>query len=124
MSKETRTLTSDSNNNQEILKIEINNSINISISNEIPKIRIKFLSVGEAPALTKSKYVLTGSKLMYDAEKFLKSRLPKTEANKVYYFYCGSSFSPTPDQILQDLYDCFQVGGELILQYGVREFWG
>ena len=40
------------------------------------------------------------------------------------FLYCGSGFSPTPDQNLQDLFDSCQVGGELVVNYGVQEAWG
>lgn len=94
-------------------------------SGEISKIKIHFIAVGgDTSALTKPKILLSGTRLLYDAEKALKSKLPSEEAKKSFYFHCGSSFCPTPDQSLQDLFDCFQIGGELVLQYGIREVWG
>ena len=91
----------------------------------VSKIRVHFVAVGgEAPVLAKSKFLMNSALNIMETEKWLKKRLPKEELNRSYYFYCGSCFSPSPDQKLQTLFDCFQVRGELILQYGVREVWG
>lgn len=85
------------------------------------KILISLRAVGEAPNLKLNKYKLSGSKTLLDVEKFLKKTLSTTRA---LYLYCGSGFAPTPDQRLQDLYDCFQTGGELQIKYGFQETWG
>jgi ubiquitin-like protein ATG12 len=89
------------------------------------KVKILFVPVGgDALALSNSKFALNGSRLMIDAEKLLRSRLPKSESNRSFYFFCCSSFSPTPDQTIQDLYDCFGESGRLVLQYAVKPAWG
>ena len=77
--------------------------------------------VGEAPALKKAKYRLDGKKCLLDVERFLKKNIG---TNQSLFLYCGSGFAPTPNQNLQDLYDCFQVGGELVITYGLQEAWG
>lgn len=87
-------------------------------------VKINFISVGgDVPTLERSKYKFSADSRIYDIEKKLK-KLLNLNANKSLYFYCGSAFSPTPDQNIQDLYDCFQISGELVLQYGVMEVWG
>ena len=88
---------------------------------ESDKVLIFLRPVGEAPTLKKSKYKLDGKKCINDVEKFLKKVLGTTSS---LYLYCGTGFSPTPDQNLQDLYDCFQVGSELVITYGINEAWG
>ena len=77
---------------------------------------------GEVPALEKQKYKLDGTKAIVEVERFLKKKLSLDD--KMLYLFCGQGFSPTPDQVLQDLYDCFHIGEELVISYGVQEVWG
>mmetsp|Transcript_996 Transcript_996/g.1656 ORF Transcript_996/g.1656 Transcript_996/m.1656 type:complete len:118 (-) Transcript_996:1863-2216(-) len=88
----------------------------------LPKVLLYLRSVGEAPALKRNKFKLSGSKQLIEVEKFLRKSLG--QEGRAVYLYCGSGFSPTPDQVLQDLYDNFQVGGELTITYGIQESWG
>ncbi len=85
------------------------------------KIPIRLRPVGSAPVLKEPKLKLSGSRPVYDVHNFLKTQL-KTENGL--FLYCGNGFSPTPDQLLQDLYDCFRVGDELMIMYGIQENWG
>lgn len=71
--------------------------------------------------MKKNKFKLNGEKQLIEVERFLKKSLGQ---DKSVYLYCGSGFSPTSDQLLQDLYDSFQVGGELTINYGIQEAWG
>lgn len=65
-------------------------------------VQVHLRSVGEAAALKKSKFRIDGSKSIYEVEKFLRKQL-KHEGSM--FLFCGSGFSPTPDQILKDLFD-------------------
>ena len=122
---------------------------------------IHLRSVGEAPALIKSRFRISGEKKVIDVEKFVRGKLIPANVGSVaeipseqrqqsvvtarsVYLYCGTGFSPTADQILQvlaswrfvlpisnlhglnaqDLFDCFQVGGELTIYYSFMEAWG
>jgi ubiquitin-like protein ATG12 len=38
--------------------------------------------------------------------------------------YCNSAFAPSPEARVADLAACFQVEGELILNYCPTEAWG
>ena len=90
---------------------------------EFKKVLLFLRPVGEASGLKKSRYKLDGSKAIVEVEKFLKKTLG-IHHDQCLFLYCGSGFSPTPDQILQDLFDNFQTGGELIVNYGLQEAWG
>jgi hypothetical protein len=65
-------------------------------------VQVHLRSVGEASALKKSKFRIDGGKSIYEVEKFLRKQL-KHEGS--IFLFCGSGFSPTPDQILKDLFD-------------------
>eukprot|EP01041_Mallomonas_annulata_P000607 gene607-1171_t len=89
-------------------------------------------SVGEAAALKKSKFKIV--------ENFLRKQLKYDGA---LFIYCGSGFSPTPDQKIGDLFDvsvrilmsnmyapydnlqfqCFHTASELVVYYGYQEAW-
>jgi ubiquitin-like protein ATG12 len=91
----------------------------------VPKIPIRLRPVGQAPPLTNAKFQLSGSRSIFDVEIFLRGKIESDKSKPVGLFlYCGTGFSPTPDQLLQDLYDCFQIGGELVIMYGLQENWG
>lgn len=92
-----------------------------SEEDSVPKVHLHLRSVGEAPALKRNRFKLNGGKQLIEVEKFLKKSLGP---DKAVYLYCGTGFSPTPDQVLQDLYDFFQVGGELTIMYGIQESYG
>lgn len=59
-------------------------------------------SVGEAPSLKKAKFKIDGLKAISEVEKFLRKQLKYDNA---LFLFCGSGFSPTPDQLLQYLFD-------------------
>ena len=97
---------------------EINDSI---IIEEIEEITIHLRSIGGAPTLKQQKFKLKSSNTIYDIEKYLKKALGVQSL----FLYCGSAFSPTPDQKLKELFDCFKTSSnELILSYGLQESYG
>ena len=59
-------------------------------------------AIGEAPALKNAKFKIDGEKTVADVEKFLQKQLKYEGA---LFLFCGSGFSPTPDQKLQTLFD-------------------
>ena len=89
----------------------------------VNKVLLHLRPVGDALALRKTKYKLDGSKSMIEVDKFLRKTL-LMNVDQGLFLFCGSGFSPTLDQNLQDLFDCFQVGGELVIHYGIQEAWG
>ena len=99
------------------------NEIHQDVVKETSKVLLFLRPVGEVAGLRKTRYKLDGSKAIVEVEKFLKKTLEMT-ADQSIFIYCGSGFSPTPDQNLQDLFDNFQTNGELIVNYGIQEAWG
>jgi ubiquitin-like protein ATG12 len=92
-------------------------------SKENNKVLLFLRPVGEASGLKKTRYKLDGTKAIAEVEKFLKKTLG-IPPDQSLFLYCGTGFSPTPDQNLQDLFDNFHVGGELVVNYGIQEAWG
>ena len=90
---------------------------------QTPKVLIYLKSVGEAPSLTRQKFKLDGTKTCLEIDKFLRKNIG-VSSDKSIYLFIGSGFTPGFDQSLQSLFDLFEVGGELVIQYGLKEMWG
>ncbi|GAB9471222.1 hypothetical protein Gpo141_00008444 [Globisporangium polare] len=110
------------------------------------KVTLQFVAVGNAPLMKRTKFTVNGHDQLSVVYKFLKKqlRLKDTDAlvrsvsvypdviavqitdTGVYvqFVYCNSSFAPSPDQKLSSLYECFQVGDVLILNYSLTQAWG
>ena len=78
-------------------------------------------SIGSAPSLKTQRFKLDSNKTVYEVEKYLKKALGVQSI----FLYIGSGFSPTADQSLKELNECFQSSsGELIISYGLQECYG
>jgi ubiquitin-like protein ATG12 len=95
------------------------------------KIKVHFVSVGNAPILRKSKFLMSSSDEFRVATSFLRKLLKldasTTSTNKTSMpplFLYIHSFVPSPDQRMGDLMDCFGVRGELVVHYSLMEAWG
>lgn len=85
------------------------------------KIPILLRPIGSAPLLTKNRFHLSGTRQIVEVEKYLRKTI---QTDKGLFLYCGTGFSPTPDQQVQDLFECFQIGGDLVVMYGIQEQYG
>ncbi|RYG52545.1 hypothetical protein EON66_09670, partial [archaeon] len=54
---------------------------------------------------------------------FLRKQLQMGDADAL-FCYLNSSFAPAPSQILSELYRCFAVDGELIVNYSITPAYG
>lgn len=94
----------------------------MSSSNEkVGEIAVILRAVGEAPQLKKKELTVSGEKSLLYIETALRVKL---KLDRALYLYCGTGFAPTPEQKLQDLFDCFQINGTLEIKYGFQETWG
>uniref|UniRef100_A0A7S2CZJ6 Ubiquitin-like protein ATG12 n=1 Tax=Octactis speculum TaxID=3111310 RepID=A0A7S2CZJ6_9STRA len=87
------------------------------------KVRVHFQAVGSAPIMRKNKFQIGAHERFATIPKFLRKQL-RLDENTPLFVYCNSAFCPSPDQRLQDLYQCFQRSNELVLNYCVQEAWG
>ena len=97
--------------------------VRAGIKQENAKILLYMKAVGEVQTLPRQKFKLDGSETLIEVERFLRKNL-NIPLNQFIYLFCGSGFSPSIDQNLQDLYDNFSIGGELVISYGIQEMWG
>lgn len=77
--------------------------------------------VANAPILKKTKFKIASDKPFGSIINFVSSQLGGKDR---VFLYCNSSFSPCADSIISDLFNCFKVGNELIINYAITEAWG
>ncbi|KAK6204524.1 ubiquitin-like autophagy protein Apg12-domain-containing protein [Scheffersomyces amazonensis] len=84
-----------------------------NVSSETPKITVRFVPIGSTPIIDKKVFTINRHQSVATLTKFLTKKL---RLNSV-HLYIQSSFSPTPDENLGDLFDSFRTGEELIISY-------
>jgi len=85
------------------------------------KIIVRFRAVGDAPLLKSPVFKVDGSKEFSTIINGLKVKL-KHCTNL--HFYINNSFSPSPDEVINNLYKCFGSGGELQVNYATMPAYG
>ncbi|RMX68748.1 hypothetical protein DD238_004966 [Peronospora effusa] len=97
------------------------------------KVTLQFVAVGNAPLMKRTKFTVGGYDqlsvvggiryIFFKVYKFLKKQLRLKETDAL-FVYCNSSFAPSPDQRLSSLFESFQVGDVLVLNYSLTQAWG
>ncbi|RMX44454.1 hypothetical protein pdam_00010069 [Pocillopora damicornis] len=87
------------------------------------KVEVLLKAAGDAPIMVKKKWVVDGSKQVSYIIEFIRKYI-KCEPQDSLFVYVGQCFAPTPDQTLQNLYDCFGADGKLVLHYCKTQAWG
>jgi ubiquitin-like protein ATG12 len=86
------------------------------------KVIIHFRATGEAPILKKSKFQLSAHYKFHVVIEFLRKHLHSKPSDSLFLF-CNASFSPSPDAVIYDLFQCFQLNNELIINYAMQDAW-
>jgi len=105
---------------------KIEESKDYSIKRE-DKILVVLKAVGNTPILKEAKFKIGGNEKFSRLINFLRTQLEKTkkfDSKDSLYLYINSSFSPSPSEIIGDVYQCFKVQDMLIVNYSVTEAWG
>jgi ubiquitin-like protein ATG12 len=87
------------------------------------KLKVHFKAVGGAKMMKRNKFKLGSDKPWTIVDAFLRRQLQLT-AQEPLFTYVSSAFCPSPDELVGNLHDCFQVGGELVIQYSITAAWG
>lgn len=87
------------------------------------KILVNFRPTGAAPILKKTKFTLSATHRFGMVLEWLRKTL-HIKAGESLFVFCNAAFSPNPDSSMYDLFQCFQVGGELVLNYALQDAWG
>ncbi|POM58100.1 APG12 domain containing hypothetical protein [Phytophthora palmivora] len=87
------------------------------------KVTLQFVAVGSAPLMKRTKFTVNGHDQLSVVYKFLRKQLRLKDSESL-FVYCNSSFAPSPDQRLSSLFESFQVGDVLVLNYSLTQAWG
>ncbi|KAG3110953.1 hypothetical protein PI124_g10056 [Phytophthora idaei] len=87
------------------------------------KVTLQFVAVGNAPLMKRTKFTVSGHDQLSVVYKFLRKQLRLKDSESL-FVYCNSSFAPSPDQRLSSLFESFQVGDVLVLNYSLTQAWG
>ena len=87
------------------------------------KYTIHLKAIGATPQLKQYKYKLSGAVQYSYIEKFIVSQVIQYNYDHM-YCYINSTFIPDPTQLIGDLYLCYSVNNELIINYCTYDVFG
>ena len=98
-------------------------------SNEIEstsdhKVKVHFVAVGNAPILKRSKFKIDSHQNFAYVATSLRRTLKLESSSDELFLYLHSAFCPSPQDTLGMLEECFNVRGELVVHYSLKEAWG
>lgn len=85
------------------------------------KVIVHLKPVANAPILKQTKFKVGAFENFSMIINFVKNQIKGKDG---IFLYCNSSFSPCPDAVINDIFQCFKVGNELIINYAITEAWG
>ena len=92
--------------------------------NDVPeKVKVNLQATGRAQILKRNKFKLAKDDKFLKLQMFLRAQL-KLEQSEALFLFINSSFVPRADETLGNLYENFNVGGELIVNYSREIRWG
>jgi len=100
--------------------------VNSSYKSHIPtgiKVKVHFRATGNAPILKRIRFSVNGSHTFSVLTDFLRKQL-RFKLTDSLFLYCNSAFSPSPDEIIYDVFQCFQLSGELVVNYCTTDAYG
>ncbi|KAF9181005.1 hypothetical protein BGZ51_005767 [Haplosporangium sp. Z 767] len=90
---------------------------------DLSKVIVRFRAIGNAPILKQNIYKITATNKFMAVIQFLRKELNYQQSDPL-FLYVNSAFSPAPDEIVNNLYKCFNTDGKLIVNYCTSPAWG
>jgi len=87
------------------------------------KVVILFKSAGDAPPLKIKKFKLQAKANFQTVSDFLRKQLRFKPTDPLFLFI-NCAFQPNPEEIVSDLFKCFQSDGKLVVNYCSTMAWG
>ena len=87
------------------------------------KINLFLKATSDVPIMKKKKWQIDESKTIFWVIQFIKKYL-KLEDKDTIFLYVAQAFSPSPDQQIKNLYECFGADNKLVLHYSKTPAWG
>lgn len=89
-------------------------------SAESKKVVVLFRATGDAPILKQNKFKIGAAEQFGKVVEFLRKQLHRDTV----FCYINSAFSPSPDEIVADLFNNFGLDGKLVVNYALNQAWG
>lgn len=89
----------------------------------VSKVEVRLQATGDAPIMKQKNYKVDGEKRIDWVIAFIRKYL-KLEDTDNLFVYVNQAFSPSPDQTVGNLCECFGTDGKLILYYSKIQAWG
>ncbi|GAB5359907.1 hypothetical protein AAMO2058_000582400 [Amorphochlora amoebiformis] len=88
------------------------------------KVTVHFrASGGNTPILKRKKFKVKATHQFSFIIAFLRRNLKLKESHSLFY-YIAQSFSPSPEECIEDLFNCFKLNDELVVNYCTTNCWG
>ncbi|TXT13922.1 uncharacterized protein COLE_00115 [Cutaneotrichosporon oleaginosum] len=87
------------------------------------KIVVLFKSIGSAPIMKSNIFKISSANKFQTVTTFLRKQLGFKNTDPL-FTYINGAFAPTPDDIVGNLFDCYQTGDRLIVNYSNTQAWG
>jgi len=87
------------------------------------KVEIRLQAAGDAPIMKQKNYKVDGEKQISWILAFIRKYL-KLEPQDNLFVYVNQAFSPSPDQTVTNLAECFGQDNKLVLYYSRSQAWG
>jgi len=87
------------------------------------KIEVTLQPAGDAPIMKQRKYMVTRDKQISWILTFIRRYL-KLQNQETLFLYVNQAFSPSPDQTVATLAECFGKDNKLVLHYSKNQVWG
>ena len=90
---------------------------------KVEKVEVRLQAAGDAPIMKAKKYMVDRDKPISWIITFIRKYL-KLQVSESLYVYVNQAFSPSPDQTVGNLADCFSQDNKLVLYYSRGQAWG
>ncbi|CAB66169.1 autophagy associated ubiquitin-like protein modifier Atg12 [Schizosaccharomyces pombe] len=97
--------------------------INTYREKENRRVNLRFKAIGRTPLLRKTVFSINASQRFEKVTRFLKKELG-LPMNSSLVLYVNSSFAPSPDEIVGNLYDNFAIDSHLLINYCINVAFG
>ena len=87
------------------------------------KVEVTLQPAGDAPIMKQRKYNVTRDKKISWILTFIRRYL-KLQPHESLFLYVNQAFSPSPDQTVETLAECFGSDNKLVLHYSKNQVWG
>lgn len=87
------------------------------------KVEVRLMATGDAPIMKQKNYKVDQDKRVEWVIAFIRKYLKLEDADSL-FVYVNQAFSPSPDQTVGNLCECFGSEGKLVLYYSKTQAWG